>query len=123
MADNSYVFHATASEDLSDKEGYGAQADGAGGVELADATTDIIAGVLVSGGASGATVSVALPGAIVPVKVSATVKRFDAGKIAADGTFALSAFAADDVICVRFLENGVSGDLVSALVLPPHKAA
>jgi hypothetical protein len=119
----SYIFSGIAAEALTDKEGYGAMADAAGEVELADAVTDEILGVIVQGAAADAEVAVALPGAITNVKLSGTVKKFDPGKIAADGTFVVSAYAQNDVICVRFLEAGVSGDLVQALVLPPVKHA
>lgn len=116
----SYLFSGVAAETLTDKEGYGAMADGSGAVELADATTDEILGVIKQGAATGSEVSVALPGSITRVKLSGTVKKFDHGKIAADGTFLKSALATGDVVCVIFLEAGVSGDLIDALVVAPR---
>lgn len=119
----SFIFSAIAAASLVDKEGYGVMADGTGKVEIADATTDEIVGVIVQGADAASEVAVALPGAMTNVKLSGTVKKFDAGKIAADGTFVKSAFAQNDVICVRFLEDGVSGDLIQALVLQASKHA
>jgi hypothetical protein len=119
----SFIFSAVSAADLTDKEGYGVKADGAGKIALATATTDEIVGVIVQGAVAGEQVAVALPGATAAVKVSGAVKAFDAGKIAADGTFVVSAFAQNDVICVRFLEAGVSGDLPMALIQAAVKHA
>jgi hypothetical protein len=117
------IISALASVDLTGKEGYGVKATGNGSVELAAAATDEICGVVVQGDAANQQVAVALPGAIANVKLSGTVKAMDAGKVAADGTFLKSTLAQNDVVCVRFLEAGVSGDLVQSLVLESVKHA
>jgi hypothetical protein len=92
-----------------------------GTVIICTAVTDSPIGVLVRGGAVGASVEIALPGSIVPVKLSGTVKQFAHGDVAADASFTTSAYATNTK-CVQFLEAGVSGDLVNALVLTPNVA-
>lgn len=100
------------------KEGYAVKLHTDGTVIICTAATDSPIGVLVSGAAVGANVEIALPGSIVPVKLSGTVKQFAHGDVAADATFTTSAYATN-TMCVQFLEAGVSGDLINALVLTP----
>jgi hypothetical protein len=74
--------------------------------------------VIVCSAAVGSPVTVALPGCIVPVKLSGTVKQFAHLDVAADATFTTSAYATN-TMCAQALEAGVSGDLVNALILTP----
>jgi hypothetical protein len=106
---------------LVDKEGYAVKLHTDGTVIVCSAATDIPMGVLVAGAAVGSPVSVALPGTIVPVKLSGTVKQYAHGDLAADATF-VTAANSTACKCVQFLEAGVSGDLVNALILTPNVA-
>jgi hypothetical protein len=101
------------------KEGYAVKLHTDGTIIVCTAATDVPMGVLVRGAAAGESVEVALPGCIVPVKLSGTVKQFAHGDVAADATFTTSAYATNTK-CVQFMEAGISGDLVSALVLTPN---
>ena len=106
---------------LVDKEGYAVKLHTDGTIIVCSAATDVPVGVLVAGAAVGSPVTIALPGSVVPVKLSGTVKQFAHGDVAADATFTTSAYATNTK-CVQFLEAGVSGDLVNALVLTPNVA-
>ena len=117
---NKFIATAGATT-LVDKEGYAVKLHTDGTVIVCSAATDSPIGVLVAGAAVGSPVTVALPGSIVPVKLSGTVKQFAHGDVAADATFVTSAYATNTK-CVQFLEAGVSGDLVNALILTPNVA-
>ena len=100
------------------KEGYAVKLHTDGTIVICSAATDSPIGVLFAGGAVGEQVTIALPGATVLVKLSGTVLKYAHGDVAADATFTTSAYATN-TMCVQFLEAGVSGDLVNALVLTP----
>ena len=117
---NKFVATAGATT-LVDKEGYAMKLHTDGTIIVCSAATDVPAGVLRRGAAAGELVELALPGSIVPVKLSGTVKALAHGDVAADGTFVTSAYATNTKV-VQFLEAGVSGDLVNALVLTPNVA-
>ncbi len=106
---------------LVDKEGYAVKLHSDGTIIVCSAAADVPMGVLVAGAAIGSTVTVALPGSRVPVKLSGTVKQYAHGDLAADATF-VTAAGSSACKCVQFLEAGVSGDLVNALVLTPNVA-
>ena len=106
---------------LVDKEGCAVKLHTDGTIIVCSAATDVPVGVLVAGAAVGSPVTIALPASVVPVKLSGTVKQFAHGDVAADATFTTSAYATNTK-CVQFLESGVSGDLVNALVLTPNVA-
>ena len=112
--------------DLTGKEGYAVKLDGSGNViQVASATADVGVGVIRQGNkdglATGNTAEVAMPGSKSPVMISGAVKRGQYGKLAADGSFVASAFATGDMIMAQFDQDGVSGDLVNADILPLHK--
>lgn len=115
---NKFVATAGATT-LVGKEGYAVKLHTDGTIIVVTAATDVPVGIVVSGAVAGDPVSIALPGSIVPVKLSGTVKQFAHGDVAADGTFTTSAYATNTK-AVQFLEAGVSGDLVNALVLTPN---
>jgi len=115
---------ATAGADLTGLEGKAVKLDGDGNPIVVTAATDAPNGVIEAGGAEDTNVNIALPGSEgVLVKVSGAVKRLQYGKVAADATFAASAWAQNDVVMVQFLEAGVAGDLVLANILQPVKVA
>lgn len=103
---------------LVDKEGYAVKLHTDGTIIVCAAATDSPVGVLVAGAVAGSPVTVALPGSIVPVKLSGTVKQFAHLDVAADATFTTSAYATN-TMCAQALEAGVSGDLINALILTP----
>jgi hypothetical protein len=112
-------FSATAGEDLTGDEGKAVKLDGSGNVVICTATTDAPVGVCEQGGESGETVQIALPGAIVPVRINGTVKRFGHLEVAGAATGTPATYGTGAIVFAQALEAGVSGDLVSALVLPP----
>ena len=114
------VLTLVAGEALTDDEGKGIKLDGSYNAVIATASTDEIMGVLKSGAASGSDVDVALPGSQVNVRVSGTVKRGQFGTLAADATFTGAKTDACVYACI-FLQNGVSGDLVQALIVTPAR--
>jgi len=118
--DGSYTFPFTCdSVTLADKEGYSVKA-ASGLVSLSGASTLALGPVRV-GAAAGEDVDVALPGDIAPVKLGGTVARGDLGKVNSSSTYEKSTPTDGDIVACRFLEAGVSGDLVNALILPAHR--
>lgn len=67
--------------------------------------------------------SVALPGAVIPVKVTGAVKCFQRGVLVADGSVKAETGAATEVACCQFLSDGADAETVNALVLAPVKRA
>lgn len=104
------------------KTGYAVKHDGAD-IVVCTATTDLPAGVIVDVNPVDNTLAVALPGAVVPVKVSGAVKRLQRGVIAADGSATAEAAAANEVAYCQFLADGVADETVNALILAPVKRA
>jgi len=113
------VVGTAGSVSLVGKEGYAVKLDADGTIIIVNGATNVPVGVLVRGADVGFPVEVALPGSIVPVKLSGTVKQFAHGDVAADGSFVSSAYATNTK-AVQFMEPGVAGDLVNALVLTPN---
>lgn len=115
-------FPAEAGESLADKEYHALTvADGDREVELADATSEVLVGVLVSmasTGAVGEQVRVAGPGDICPVKCGGTVTRGTRVMIdAADEGKILNATGTVQVLGTA-LESGSDGDLVLVQINP-----
>ncbi len=119
MSDN--YFSAVAGEDLTGDEGKAVKLDGSGNIVICTAATDAPIGVLRAGAASAAAVSVALPGAVTPVLVNGTVKRFGHIEVAAAATGTPATYGSAAIVFAQALEAGVSGDLVNALVLSPSE--
>jgi len=114
------IFAATAgATTLVDYEGYAMKIHTDGTIIKIAAETDSPIGPLVSGAAVGESVAVAAPGAIAKVKLSGTVKRLQYLQVAADATYLAAAFEAAEIVAALALEDGVSGDLVNALVTTP----
>lgn len=101
---------------LADKEGYAVKA-ASGLVELSAASTRAI-GVVTQGAAAGESVYVALPGEIAGVKLGGTVAVGDTLAIGSGSTFTASTPSDGDIVGAIALEAGVSGDIVSALIVP-----
>ena len=104
---------------LADKEGYAVKA-ASGLVELSAASTRAI-GVVRIGRAAGELVDVALPGDIAPVKLAGTVYAGDDLAIGSGSTFTASTPTDGDIVGAVALENGVSGDLIDALIVKAHR--
>ncbi len=121
---DSKVFSVTGKTgtDYSGKSGYAVKHDGTD-IVVCTATTDLPAGVIDNVNAIDNELGVALPGAIRPVKVSGTVKKFQRGVLAADGTATAEAGASGEVAYCQFLGDGVTGETVNALILAPVKRA
>ncbi len=111
-----------AGTDYSGKSGYAVKHDG-NDVVVCSAVTDLPAGVIVDVNAVDNSLSVALPGAVAPVKVSGAVKRMQRGFLAADGSATAEAGAAGEVVYCQFLADGAAGETVNALILAPVKRA
>ncbi len=115
----SYTKPFTANEAHTDKEGYAVKASSGKAALVATGATDIPIGVIRLGGASGALSDIALPGDIVPVKLGGTVVALAHGQAENGGTFITNAGTGARVLSVLFLEGGVAGDQVDALVITP----
>lgn len=102
------------------KEGYAVKYSSTGTVALSAAATDLAVGVITNGGATAS--DIALPGEIVPIKLSGTVKNGQRCQLYTDGTFVVETTGAR-VVAALCLEDGVSGDQVRALILPPQLGA
>lgn len=111
-----------AGTDYSGKSGYAVKY-GATGPAVCTAATDLPAGVIVDVNAADNTLSIALPGAVVPVKVTGAVKRFQRGFLTADATASAEAGASGEIAYCQFLSDGADGELVNALILAPVKRA
>lgn len=108
-----FVFTCAATS-LVGKEGYSVKAS-SGLVELS-ANSPLAIGVVRVGALGGAPVDVALPGDIAPVLLSGTVHKGDILAIDSNSLFAASTPSDGDIIGAIALEDGVSGDLINALI-------
>ena len=111
-----YTFPFTCgAASLVDKEGYAVKA-ASGLVELSAASTRAI-GVVRVGAAVGDKADIAMPGEIAPVILAGTVYAGDILAIDSNSKFAASTPSDADIIGAIALEDGVSGDLVNALIV------
>ena len=115
------VLVLAAGEDLTSKEGAPIKLDGSYQAVMCDAVTDECIGILKQGGESAADVEVALAGSLGPVRVGGTVKAGQFGTITTGGETVVGAKVDGAVYVCQFMQNGVSGDLVQALVLAPAR--
>jgi hypothetical protein len=112
----SYTFpFEVTSATLVGAEGYSVKA--ASGLVQKSANNCLAIGVVRVGAAVGAKADIALPGDIAPVLLSGTVYAGDKLAIDSDSKFAASTPTDADVIGAIALEDGVSGDLVDALIV------
>ena len=95
-------------------EGYSVKASS--GKVLKSANSMLAIGVVRVGAAVGGFADIALPGDIAPVKLAGTVYKGDILAIDASSTFGASTPTDADVIGAIALEDGVSGDLINALI-------
>ena len=100
---------------LVDKEGYSVKAV-SGLVELS-ANSALAIGVVRVGAAAGSPVDVAMPGDIAPVLLAGTVYKGSILAIDSNSKFAASTPSDGDIIGAIPLEDGVSGDLINALIV------
>ncbi len=107
------------SSSLADKEGYGVKC-ASGLLALSGASTRCI-GVVRIGRAAGELVDVAMPGEIAPVKLAGTVYAGDTLAVDSNSTFAASTPTDGDIVAAIALEDGVSGDLIDALIVVAHR--
>ena len=118
MSDTVYSFTCGATT-LVGKEGYAVKA-ASGLVELSAASIRAI-GVVVAGAAAGEQVSVALAGSVAPVKLGGTVYAGDILAIGAGSTFTASTPTDGDIVGAVALQDGVSGDLINALIVDANR--
>jgi len=95
-------------------EGYSVKASS--GKVLKSANSMLAIGVVRVGAAVGGFADIALPGDIAPVILSGTVYKGDILAIDSNSKFAASTPSDADVIGAIALEDGVSGDLINALI-------
>lgn len=107
-------------DNLTGKEGYSVKSSGAGKVQLSAAST-LAVGVVRVGAAVAAVADIAMPGDIAPVILAGTVYKGDSLVIGAGSTFTAATPTDGDIIGAIALENGVSGDLVDALIVKAHR--
>ena len=117
----SYTFPFTVvTDDLTSKEGYSVKGSGAGKVQLS-ANSALAIGVVRTGAAVAGKAEIAMPGDIAPIKLAGTVYAGDLLAIDGSSTFAKSTPSDGDIIGAVALENGVSGDLIDALIVKAHR--
>lgn len=123
---NIFTMNGKAGTDLTGKAGYAVVLDGSE-VVVCTAATDLPIGVISSvidmGAGVGNQLGVALPGAIVPVKVADSVKRLQRGYLQADGTAKAATGGAGEVEFCQFIQDGDADEEVMALILAPIKRA
>ena len=91
-----------------------------GKVELS-ATSTLAIGVVRVGAAVADKADIAMPGDIAPVLLGGTVKAGDTLVIGSGSTFTAATPTDGDIIGAIALEDGVSGDLVDALIVKAHR--
>lgn len=114
----SFIIAVTPAATHVGKEGYAVVANGSGAAAVSNSGTDLPIGPVVSGSDTTGRSTVALPGAIAPVKLGGTVKALDLLKLHTDGTYIKDAAGARTV-CARALQDGISGDLCPAHIMAP----
>ena len=111
----SYTFpFEVTSATLVAAEGYSVKASS--GKVLKSANSALAIGVVRVGAAVGAKADIAMPGDVAPVILAGTVSKGDILAIDSSSTFAASTPTDADVIGAIALEDGVSGDLINALI-------
>jgi hypothetical protein len=95
-------------------EGYSVKATS--GKVSKSAASILAIGVVRVGAAVGGFADIAMPGDIAPVKLAGTVYKGDILAIDSNSTFAASTPTDADIIGAIALEDGVSGDLINALI-------
>ena len=113
-----FPFEVTSAT-LVDKEGYSVKA-ASGLIQLSAASTLAI-GVVRVGAAVGAMADVAMPGDIAPVKLAGTVSAGDTLLVDSNSTFQAATPTDGDIIAAVALQDGVSGDLVDAIIVKAHR--
>lgn len=111
-----------AGVDHSTKRGFFVELTG-GAASVCNAATDEPYGCITDGERAGGRSAVALCGGnvgTVRVKTSGNVAKGRRGQLAADGTVVQDTGAGARVLVCRFCEDGVSGELVEALLLDPR---
>jgi len=103
---------------FADKSGYAVKL-ASGGIDLCAAATDTPIGVIDSVIVESNRLGIALPGAVVPVKVSGTVAAFSRGVLDAGGKAKQETGTEGEVVFCQFLNDGVADETVNALIFNP----
>jgi hypothetical protein len=111
------VLNLIAGETLTDKEGAPIMVT-SGKAYMCDAVTDACIGVLTKGGASAAEVEVTIEGEV-GVSITDTVKRGEHLVLASGGESCVGGLASGSVRVGLALQDGVSGDIISAYITLP----
>lgn len=115
------IIALTPTADHTSSEGFFVEYS-AGSAAIVNAATDLPIGVIVDGEETTGKSSIAVGGAFhgtVHVKVTGTVAQGAFGQLTATGTCITDAGSGARVIVCRFLEAGVTGDLVEAILMVP----
>ena len=100
-------------------EGYSVKATS--GKVSKSANSILAIGVVRVGAAVGSKADIAMPGDIAPVILSGNVSNGDVLAIDSNSKFAASTPSDGDIIGAVAMEDGVSGDLIDALICKAHK--
>jgi len=117
------IIALTPAADHSDAEGYFVKLI-AGVPVVCDAVTDVPFGILIDGEEAGGVDSVGICGGNLPtvrVKLSGSVDKGDTLQLHSDGSCVVDAESGARVVVGQALEDGVSGDLIEAVILTPVK--
>lgn len=112
-----------AGADHSTRRGFFVEIAPGGVASVCNATTDLPYGCITDGERAGGRSSVALcggNGGTVRVKTSGAVSKGARGQLAADGTVIADSGAGPRTVVCRFCEDGISGELVEAILLDPR---
>jgi len=116
------VIPMTPYENHETYEGYAVISNGGKSTIAGSGATTKPIGVIAEGEDTDGVDSVVLFGSakVVKVKLVGTVAQFAYGQLYTDGVrFVTDAGSGGRVVCVQFLEAGVSGDLVDAILITP----
>lgn len=117
------IIAMTPAVDHSEKEGYFIILTASLPV-VSSAVTDVPFGILIDGEAANGVDSIGVCGGNLPtvrVKLSGTVDKGDTMQLHSDGSCIVDAGTGARVVVAQALEDGVSGDLIEAVILTPVK--
>jgi hypothetical protein len=117
------IIALTPAADHSEKEGYFINLT-AGVPVVCSAVTDVPFGVLIDGEEANGVDSVGVCGGNLPtilVKLSGSVSKGQTLQLHSDGSCVVDAGSGARVVVAQALEDGVSGDLIEAVILTPVK--
>jgi len=115
------IIALTPAADHSDYEGYFVKLT-AGVPVVSASAADVPFGVIIDGEEAGGVDSIGVCGGNLPtvrVKLSGSVSKGDSLQLHTDGSVITNAGSGARVIVAKALEDGVSGDLIEAVILTP----